>query len=85
LTVKLRSTRENIKVPWDHDPQRSIGTSRELILILSDQDIEKYLADGRIQITPPVRANDIRPAGIRLHLADSWIVTKYTGITGSPR
>jgi dCTP deaminase len=43
-------------------------------LFLSDGDIAKALKDGRIRVSPAVKQDDIRPAGIRLHLSDELLI-----------
>jgi dCTP deaminase len=43
-------------------------------MILSDITIRGYLDSGRIRVTPKVEEHDIRPAGIRLHLAAELLV-----------
>ncbi|MES5481548.1 dCTP deaminase [Bradyrhizobium sp. INPA03-11B] len=40
-------------------------------MYLADVDIGHAIEAGEIQISPAVKAEDIRPAGIRLHLADT--------------
>ena len=45
-------------------------------MYLSDVTIQKYLDDGTISIEPSVKQADIRPAGIRLHLANKILVPK---------
>ncbi|UYN96058.1 MAG: dCTP deaminase [Enhydrobacter sp.] len=49
-------------------------------MILSDQTIASCLDSGKIQVTPEVDPRDIRPTGIRLHLADE-ILIPYEGKT----
>lgn len=43
-------------------------------MMLSDSDIRRALREGEIHCSPPVRENDIRPTGIRLHLADTLLL-----------
>ena len=43
-------------------------------MTLSDKRIKEYLDSGKIQILPDYREKDIRPAGIRVHLADEILV-----------
>jgi len=43
-------------------------------MILSDVTIAKYIDEGKIKIFPTFDRADIRPTGIRLHLADDLLV-----------
>lgn len=45
-------------------------------MFLSDVDIRRALKADSIAISPAVRSEDIRPAGIRVHLADTIAVPK---------
>ena len=38
-------------------------------MFLSHQTIEKYIAEGKIIVKPSIRKKDIRPIGLRIHLA----------------
>src|SRR5712691_6271702 len=38
-------------------------------MILSDTQIARSIANGRIQFLPEVRENQFRPTGVRIHLA----------------
>lgn len=44
--------------------------------MLSDVDLKKYLLAERIRIDPAVRDEDIRPAGIRVHLSERILVPR---------
>ena len=43
-------------------------------MFLSHQTIENYIDQGKILITPEFDKKDIRPAGIRIHLAKQILV-----------
>lgn len=43
-------------------------------MIFSDQTIRDYLANGKILIVPEFNEDDIRPAGIRLHLGSELLI-----------
>jgi len=43
-------------------------------MILSETDIAKYLDKGKIIILPEFDRSDIRPTGVRLHLAEDILV-----------
>ena len=43
-------------------------------MILSDKTIEKYIDSGKIKITPEFNKNDIRLAGVRLHLDENILL-----------
>lgn len=43
-------------------------------MILSDKTLINYLKSGKIEITPIVSQEDIRPAGIRVHLSDEILI-----------
>lgn len=43
-------------------------------MYLSDVTIREYLESGSISITPTVKKEDVRPAGIRVHLANKILV-----------
>lgn len=43
-------------------------------MFLSHQTIEKYINEGKIIIVPEFDKKDIRPAGIRLHLAKNLLI-----------
>jgi dCTP deaminase len=43
-------------------------------MILSETDIAKYLDQGKIVILPEFDRSDIRPTGVRLHLAEDILV-----------
>jgi dCTP deaminase len=43
-------------------------------MMLSDQDLREALAAGDIRFSPPVREEDIRPTGIRLHLSAELLI-----------
>ena len=45
-------------------------------MYLADVTIKKYLLDGLIEINPAVKDDDIRPAGVRIHLAKKILVPK---------
>lgn len=45
-------------------------------MILSDSTIKEYIAAGKIIILPEFRAEDVRPAGVRLHLAADLLVPR---------
>lgn len=45
-------------------------------MYLADVTIKKYLQDGLIEITPTVKDEDVRPVGIRIHLAKKILVPK---------
>jgi len=45
-------------------------------LILSDTTILDYLRSGKILIEPEVRETDVRPTGVRIHLAEEILVPK---------
>lgn len=49
-------------------------------MYLSHQTIEKYIDEGKIIILPEFNKNDIRPVGIRIHLAKD-ILVPLTGQT----
>jgi dCTP deaminase len=48
-------------------------------MLLSDVDIKDALAAGKIKITPEVREPDIRPTGIRVHMA---AIVAYPEVNG---
>ena len=43
-------------------------------MFLSDTTIKKYLASGKIKISPPVKEKNIRPTGIRLYLGNEILI-----------
>ena len=43
-------------------------------MILSDKTIKKYIAEGKIQISPKFHAEDITPAGVRVYLDKDILV-----------
>ena len=43
-------------------------------MYLADVTIKKYLQEGAIEISPQIKDEDIRPIGIRLHLARKILV-----------
>lgn len=43
-------------------------------MILSETDIAKYLEEGKIVVLPEFDRADIRPTGLRLHLAEEILV-----------
>lgn len=43
-------------------------------MLLSDKTIKEYLANGKIQVSPRVNPEDIRPAGIRFHLGSELLI-----------
>jgi len=45
-------------------------------MILSEVTIRKYLKEGKIIISPEVPDSDIRPVGIRVHLAEEILIPK---------
>lgn len=45
-------------------------------MILADKTIRKYLVEGKIEITPQVQPEDVRPAGIRVHLSEEILIPK---------
>jgi len=45
-------------------------------MYLADVTIEQYLNDGLIEVVPSVKKEDIRPVGIRVHLAKDILVPK---------
>lgn len=45
-------------------------------MYLADVTIRRYLQEGLIIITPTVKDEDIRPAGVRIHLAKKILVPK---------
>lgn len=45
-------------------------------MYLADVTIEQYLNDGLIEVIPAVKKEDIRPVGIRVHLAKDILVPK---------
>lgn len=45
-------------------------------MYLADVTIKKYLREGIIEISPKIKDEDIRPIGIRLHLARKILVPK---------
>lgn len=55
-----------------------------MFMYLADVTIKKYLQEGLIEITPKVSAQDIRPAGVRIHLAPKILVPSpgYADLSG---
>jgi len=45
-------------------------------MYLADVTIKQYLKDGLIEVVPSVKKEDIRPVGIRVHLAKDILVPK---------
>lgn len=45
-------------------------------MILADKTIRKYLVEGKIQITPQITPEDVRPAGVRVHLSEEILIPK---------
>ncbi len=45
-------------------------------MILSDRSIRRELANGVIEVAPPVSVEQIRPTGIRVHLGDEFLVPR---------
>ena len=44
------------------------------LMYLADVTIKKYLHEGKIEISPKIKDEDIRPIGIRLHLAKKILI-----------
>jgi dCTP deaminase len=43
-------------------------------MILSDKQIIEAVADGRLEFCPPLRDDNLRPAGVRVHLGSELLV-----------
>ncbi len=45
-------------------------------MLLSNTDLEEYIKDGRIKVTPEAKISDIQPASIDLHLGPTGLMFK---------
>src|SRR5437016_984609 len=43
-------------------------------MMLADSTIQKYIQGGTIKVLPAIKASDIRPTGVRLHLGVELLV-----------